>query len=306
MIELEREAPDLEDLAAYLDGRLAGERKAQVEERLLHDEDYYDVFRENVEYLQEHGPQEVGGGEVVAPAAWWRSWKVIAPLAVAATLVIAFGLWRLILGPSTDQWIAQLDAKAVVSSGTGWDTPGWRVFRGGSASSPIQLDLRRQQELAFRIGVRTVDLRIALAAGDRDAAAGAAQQLKDLTVEDLVLSAISTEYASLKDRIDAGELDSLRKQAAELEQYLAKKGFEGPPADRYRLGAWNEAGRLAALAQDGQMLAGIWRRRQVARGIGQIARHIEVLEAALEQPELDFEAAETAFSQIARELAGRG
>ena len=32
---LELEAADLEDLAAYIDGRLSGEKKEQVDERLL-------------------------------------------------------------------------------------------------------------------------------------------------------------------------------------------------------------------------------------------------------------------------------
>ena len=44
MIEPVRDSPDLEDLAAYLDGRLSNELKARVEERLARDEDYYEIF----------------------------------------------------------------------------------------------------------------------------------------------------------------------------------------------------------------------------------------------------------------------
>ncbi len=313
MIELERDAPDLEDLAAYLDGRLSAERRAQVEERLLHDEDYYDVFTENVQFLQQHGQQEqaaAGGGEVVAPAAWWRSSKVIAalavPAAIAATLVVAVSLPRLMLGPTIDDWVARLDAKAVTSSKDLWHDPDWQRPRGGSGSTPVQPDLRRQQELAFRIGTRTVDLQVALAAGDRTVARGAATQLKQWTGDSFYLLPYRQAWAELMERIDVEDPSALRAEVAELERHLAEQGFEGGPADRYKLGKWNEAGRLAALAKDAKVLAGIWRRQQIARGIPEIANHLGALEAVLEQPELDFAAAEATFSEIADALAGRG
>ena len=73
-------APDLEDLAAFVDGRLSGERKARVEKRLLRDEGYYEVFLETVRFQQEQG-QEGDRVAAVVPIARWRSWRVAAPLA---------------------------------------------------------------------------------------------------------------------------------------------------------------------------------------------------------------------------------
>ena len=46
----ESQAADLEELAAFIDGRLSGERKARVEERLLRDEDYYEIYLETVQF----------------------------------------------------------------------------------------------------------------------------------------------------------------------------------------------------------------------------------------------------------------
>ncbi len=302
MIELERDAADLEDLAAYLDGRLSAERKAQVAARLLRDEDYYEVFIENVRYQEEQAV--AGNARVVAPAAWWRSSKVIAPLAVAATLVAAVSLPRLVLGPPASDWVERLDPAAVTGIAE-WDDPGWDRLRGDADPALRRPDLRRQQELAFRIGSHTVDLRIALEAEDSPAAKNAAIQLEKRAFETMVLMA-AADYGELKVQIDDRDFDLLRTRAAELEEYLAEEAFEGTPATRYALGTWNEAGRLAALTENAEVLAGIWRRRRVAQGIGEIEGHLEALETVVEQPEPDFEAAAAAFSEIATALAGRG
>ncbi len=308
MIELERDAPDLEDLAAYLDGRLSGERKSRVEERLARDEDYYEVFLESVRSLQDCGRGEAAGegGVVVRPAAWWQSWRAIAPLAMAATLVAAVGLARLMRGPSMNEWVTRLDAKAVTNSGDLWDDPDWKRSRGGSdpGSDP---DLRRRQEVAFRIGTRTVDLRVALAAEDRSAARRAAADLEKLTGAGDFFP-LSGPFAELRELIDGEELGALSARASELESHLAD-GFEDrPEEDRYRLGAWNEAGRLAALAHDAEVLAAIFRDRRIAQEIERIAPHLDEIEAVVEADpgKQDFKAAATAFSQIARALAGRG
>ncbi len=304
MIELEQVAPDLEDLAAYLDGRLSAERRTRVEERLLRDEDYYDVFLESSRFLEQEQRRQDEGGEVVAPAVWWRSWKVIAPLAVAATLVMAVGLPRLIVGPSTGYWVVRLDAKAAIAT-KDWGTPGWQTSRGGSDPTPIRTDLRRQQELAFRIGSHTVDLKVALRAEDRDAARGPAAQLERRIRDHDLLVVFSRDYEALRDSLDHEEIDALRTRADELETALVVFLKDTPEAERYALGAWNEAGRLAAHTQNAEVLAGIWRRRRMAEGIADIQPQLKKLKQALDQPTPDFETAKTVFGEIARALAGR-
>ncbi len=313
MIELERNAPDLEDLAAYLDGRLSAEHKARVEERLARDEDYYEVFLESARFQEE---QAAAGedAEVVAPAAWWRSWATIVPAAIAATLVAAVGLPRLVLGPTTEQWAARLDPASVTGI-KDWRLPGWQTNRGDPDPMPGKVDRQRQRELAFRIGSHTIHLRIALAAGDRSAAKRAARQIERRTDEHDFLIGYSTAYEALRNSPEDEEIEALRLRARELEAKLAKSIADVQGADRYALGQWNEVGRLAALAgsaaegsdraENEKVLAGIWRRRRVATAIDAIGPDLETLEKALDQTEPDFEAAAGAFSKIARELAGR-
>lgn len=299
MIELERDAPDLEDLAAYLDGRLSDERRAQVEERLLRDEGFYSVFLESARFQQEQ-LEESGGGEVVAPAAWWRSWRVIAPMAVAASLVIAVSLWRLNQGPNTS--VADLNASKIVDQ-EGWAEPGWTVLR----SSNITQGRYQPKELAFRIGLRTVDLQVALAAGRRDAARMLTAMLEQLT-DAADLFGASATYRDLLDRIESADFEALARQAAEIEKLIAE-GYEADPEeDRgFALGTWTEIGRLAALAGDAKVLADIFRDRRQAQSIDDIAKHLDELEAIVDQSdpdEEDFEAAAVAFSKIVRKLAG--
>ncbi len=306
MIEPERDAPDLEDLAAYLDGRLSDELKARVEDRLARDEEYYEVFVENVRFQQEEQSRqqrEGGGGEVVAPAVWWRSRRVAAaaagPAAAAGALVAAIGLPQLMHGPSTEAWVAQLDARAVIGSGDDWDVQEWSTLRGDPGVEDPDLERRRQ--LAFRIGTHTVDLTVALAAGNRDAAGRHAARLEKRT-EHLSLARY---YAELQGRIEAEPIDALRAQAADLEAAL-KEALAGTVARRYALGRWNEAGRLAALAGDAEVLRGLYPWRRLARGIEEIEPDLERLEKALEPQSPDFAAAKDAFSEIADKLAGRG
>ena len=302
MIEPEHDAPDLEDLAAYLDGRLSADRRTQVEERLLRDEDYHDVFLESSRFLEQIGRQEAGSGGVVAPAVWWRSGKVMAPLAVAATLVVAVGLWRLMLGPSTDRWVTRLDAARIVDQ-EGWDDPGWPVLR----SSNLALGRYQPEELAFRLGIRTVDLQVALMADRRDAARMLTALLAELAdAADLVVVAYA--YRVLQDQIEGAEIDALAEQASQVKA-LVTESYEVTPSEagRFALGAWTEAGRLASLAGDARTLAGVFSDLHEARKIEEITPYLDDLKALLDQSyldEQDFETAESKFRQITRALAG--
>lgn len=307
MIERESDAPDLEDLAAYVDGRLSGERKAQVEERLARDEDYYDVFMENVHFLQEQSQQEQaeeGGGEVVAPAAWWRSWRVVAPLVVAATLVAAIGLGRLSRGPATAEWVARLDAVEIVGLKY-WDHPGWTTTRG----APVSPDVRQREleQTAFRLGARTIDLQVALSARSREEAEIQARRLAILADNDDHLLGMGLIYRELEKSLEDGQdFQALEQRAVDAEAFL-KESLGEPAARRFDLGTWMEAGRLAARAGNYEVLAGIVRRGHLARPIDEIQTQLDALERLLDQPELDatdFETAASTFGEIAKALGG--
>ncbi len=229
---------DLEELAAFIDGRLVGERKAQVEARLLRDEDYYDLFLETVrlqeEQAREERPPEVRG------VRWQR---FAAPLAAAAIFTfLAIGLLRL----RADDWAAHLDPAAVVVGGESWDDPGWSRPR---SADPVAGQYLPEQ-LAFRLGARTVDLRIALAAGDRASANRLGTQCAELARA----AALLTAAAACDRVVQAAEQTAspvLEAAAAEAETLLKDSFSRGAPEARhFAFGQWAEAARLAAHSCD--------------------------------------------------------
>lgn len=302
----EQRSPDLEELAAYLDGQLSRERKAQVEERLLHDEDFYEIFLETVHFQQEHGQQAHDGRTetVETTVVWWRSSRIVAPLAAAAMLLLVIGLPRLTHRFSAGEWVAQLDAPAVVAR-EGWAEPGWTVLRSGNVAQGRY----QPEELAFRLGLRAVDLRVALAAEDRIAAARLAAMLEELAgASDLFVTA--SVYGDVLEQIDddAG-FDDLMKLAATAGEFLEESFEDGSPeARRLALGGWTEAGRLAALTGNAEVLAGVVLNDEDARSNEKIAQQVATLESITQRPdpgEKGFDEAAIAFSDIARALAGR-
>ncbi len=291
-----QQAADLEQLAAFIDGRLSGEQKAKVEERLLRDEDYYEVFLETVRFQEEQkAAGEGGGGRVV----WWRSWRVAVPLVAVVLLVVVVGL--LVPGerPLPGDRLALLDPSAIVAR-EGWDQPGWTVLRSGN----IAEGRYRPEEIAFRLGVRAVDLRVALAADDRQAAERLVSVLEQLAgSSDLLL--VSAAYGELGNQFESVEPEALVTQVAKIERSMFESFEEGAPeARRLALGAWSEAGRLAAFSRDAGALARVVREDP---GIDEVATEIETLELILEgsEPGEDaFEEAEVAFRGIAKSLGG--
>lgn len=301
----EHQAIDLEKLAAFIDGRLSGEQKAQVEGRLLRDEDYYEIFLETVRFQQE---QDAAGtaiqedAEVAAPVVWWRSWRLAVPLAAAALLVVVINLVFSGRSPSTSDWVAQLDPAAIVAR-EGWADPGWSRLRAAN----IVEGRYRPEEIAFRLGVRAVDLRVALVAGDRDAARTLATVLKQLA-HAADLFPVSSAYGDLSRQIRSVEPDALVAQAAEIERSMFGSLEDRPlEARRLALGAWSEAGRLAARSHNASALARVVRDDPGFGSIDEIATEMETLETILERPEPgeeEFDDAVAAFQRIASNLAG--
>ncbi len=293
----ESHAPDLEDLAAFVDGRLSGERKERVEERLLRDEDYYEVFLATVGFREEQDREQQGREEERGPAApvaisRWRSWHVAAPLAAAAVLAIAVGVLR----PAGDL-AAALDAPAIVARET-WADTGWSVTRSGGPG-PSGLE---PEELAFRLGARTIDLRVALAGDDRQAAERFAAQAAGWSgdPDQFHLFHLVPGYQHLGERIADGETEALLDLARQAEELLAES-LEGAEAQRFALGRWAEAGRLAALSGDAGALDQVLRRDPGSRRVAAIGSQVE----RLEEPDLEPAVAEEAFRGILRALAGR-
>lgn len=294
--ELERETvdlegPDLEDLAAYIDGRLTGARKTQVEERLFRDDEYHEIFLDAVRFQQ---AQAQGAGEVVRPPAgrWGRSWRVAATVAAAAAAAV---LGVVLLSPdrTVAGWASRLAPQAVLAQGERWDDPGWSRSRGGE-------EAYRPKELAFRLGVRSLQLRLALSAGEREIVALQADRLARLAREaELVL--VPALYESLKD--DDVEIGELRRRAELAEKACYED--DSPEQRFYLLGAWAEAGRLAALTHDGKALSRLARARPAVPPEAGLDSLLANLDAALDRKGADrFQESLSAFSGILSALAG--
>lgn len=290
---------DLETLAAFLDGRLSGEEKARVEERLLRDERYYEIFLETVHFREEN---EAAGGAVPVPFPGRRIWRIAVPLAAAALLAVAIG-FLLVAGrrTSSGEWVAALDASAIVAR-DGWDDPGWSRLR----SANITKGRYSSEELAFRLGVRAVDLRVALMARNEDASKRLAAVLEQLA-DAADLFPVALAYEDLSGRLVGAEPETLLAQAAEMERLLFASFEESSPEGRRLvLGAWSEAGRLAALSHDEKALGRVFREDPGLASIDGMAGEIEDLKTLREARGLgeeDFDEALGAFQKIVIALA---
>lgn len=232
---------DLEELAAFVDGRLSGEGRARVLKLLAESEEAYEVFAETVRFQAEERAAE----EEVAAARFpvWR--RVAVPLAAAAALalLIATPLMRSLRAPEPPRlaaaelvalFAAQSDLTAAL--GRDWDQRTWSVTRGAAARLV-------EPELAFRLGVRTVDVKLALLLGDPQHAARLSAEMLELLGGVELSQAVAAQYAALRSRVAAGEApDRLADGASRAEGALQE--LLGSP--RFSFGQWCAAAELAA------------------------------------------------------------
>jgi hypothetical protein len=247
--------PDLESLAAFVDGRLAGAEHARVIEHLARCEDCFEVVAETGEVqeeLEEDEASQPGGAfednVVVHPSAW-RRWAPAAAALAAALVLAVFGVWRMgwLLAPdlSVDTLASRLAGSTTRLDDEAWENHGWPGFRGGESSL-------QEKAASFRAGVHAVDLQVALRRGDRDRATGAATDLLK-TLRDLAsVGPVKADYQQVSEWLESDRSPAeIADRAAAAEEDLI------PLIDDeryYKLGKWAEAGRLAALAGDRRTL----------------------------------------------------
>ena len=288
---------DSELIAAFLDRQLTSDERRDFLERLDREPALYDVFVETVRY------RDSLVAEVAAPVARHpssgASWVI--PTTVAALLALA------VIGPFLVE-----EANILTGSGLGralvednrlegtldgdWYEQGWRRTRG---LTPIQSEV----DSAFRIGVHSVDLEVALRT----------QRPQDAT---LLLRYIDSElrnvdfsdhlrlsYSELVRQLEDGQpLEQALERAASTEQHtleLLDIGYG------YAFGKWAEAGKLAAQSGNQDLL----RSRVFRRMLREIRDHewTEVVDQRLDEIEsmitnrdvqLDMAALEEAFTAI--------
>lgn len=239
------EHPELEILAAYVDGRLSSAERARVAAHLASCEDCFEVFAETVRLTAE--------GEALAPlkgadsypfpfrrmAPGWR-WAaaVAAGLAVFAVGLTSYQAFVARPEISTARLVKPLAAEADLSRQT-WPED---VMRGGDTPS----NLASAYE-SFQAGVLDVGLELNLEQGNRKGAAETSRRMANVLNGILLMDEETSLFRDNTETLRSGTLP------AETRERM-RTALSTPLLDQVHVdfGRWAEAGRLSALAgQDG-------------------------------------------------------
>jgi hypothetical protein len=264
--------PELEELAAFLDGKLTAEERTRLTEHLASCESCYRIFAGTARFLEESredGQEQPSQPLLLLPEDSWqeqspssaskpqapprlerrrqprasrsRGWW--AGAAVAALLIATAGLVVLLqgtggAGPSTEQ-LASLVGHPAAAAEFPWPAGG--RYRGGADGVP-SLPPGGEE---FRLGVRLLDLRLALQFGNQ---ADATEVLRLLNVLlnrlDYPPTKTIETYRGMKTRVQRGEpLPALLAAAPAAEKQALAELAEDPRI--VELGRWTEACRLA-------------------------------------------------------------
>ena len=300
---------DPELIAAFLDGRLQGEERARAIRAIADSDDSLEVFanalraRDGVE--SRVIPISAGGRG--------RVWRIAAPLAAAAVIAVVLVPAVLRRGGSVEPGAADLVAtlarnpRFAAQLGTGWEQRTWRVTRGGEPSD-VAASTARESALAFRLGVRTVDLRVAIVNGDAALASRLATDMADMLRGIGFSDAEAGMHRDLAARLATGDRAAILEQAAAAERGLGT--LLGTSA--FGFGKWVGAAELAARTGDSAFFqadqAGKFVRSAAGRG-ELTAKEAGELEAVLSRAQSgftapDFQELQSLLQTVIRRRAG--
>lgn len=224
---------DEETLAAFLDGRLAGQDRERVVRVLANSPDRFDEFREAAALAR---TLQQGEATPVRHVPRWRRTALIA-IPVLAAAGIAGILFIPSVGTPDAITLAQASSRALAPEpaqldrdlGPDWYSPGWAVNRGGSAGNT--------EGHALRMGARYAQLELAATAADSTSWRLVADVLA------VQLGAVDVAGpASAVLRADGWPNTEGRTLLA-----TQLRSLSGAPT-AFDLGVWMESARLAALS----------------------------------------------------------
>jgi hypothetical protein len=257
---------DLELIAAFIDGRLAGEDRARAVKLLADSDEALELFAHAVQHQVPAEEMTVvpvapAHREVQTPRQWrrhwehWGHWKVIGPVAAAAAAVLAILPTLVSRGPQAvlaTEYALELARDPHFTTGLteGWEQRGWAVTRGvGSGretGSPRQAGSALESKLAFRLGVRMVDLQVALQRGDTALAARLTSEVIESLNAVAMAEPVAASYATLRSRLATEPRGEAIAQASDAERQLGE--LLGSSA--FAFGQWVGAAELAARMRD--------------------------------------------------------
>lgn len=268
--------PPLEDLAAFLEGKLLGEERAHIVAHLADCESCYAVFADAARFQLEEeqvSAAPAAPAEAPAPVVPFPQKKRSSPRASLAAIAAL-----LLIGLAIPIYRSQTEMPIMVSTellkpelldrvepeDRFWDEGDMRGENESAAYSAAE----------FLVGVHLVDLRLALARNDREST-----------------NALSRIYRHLKAfpfkpperdfyERSIGDLDSGRVQPKDLleKAIRAEVSLTEASSPYLSFGKWTEAGRISTLAQD----ASFFQDRKNRRFLRTLLRSAE--EQALEKP----------------------
>lgn len=249
MITVTNTCPPLEDIAAFLDGKLSEGERARVVAHLADCESCYAVFagaaRFQLAEEEESRAPEATEDKALAPAVPLRRRTILRwALPVAAVLVLGLATIPLYqqynrMPEMTSDELVDLEALASVRTDRLWDDK-----RGHSESTT--LDSRPFETL---VGAHLVDLRLNLTRGDRKESLRVLPRINGLIGELLFVDEQAKFYKNAYGELDEGRRtpEELVEEAARIEAELTELHADSP---HLAFGKWTEAGRLSALARD--------------------------------------------------------
>jgi hypothetical protein len=242
---------DLELIAALIDGRAAGEDRARAMKLLADSDEALELFALALRQRQSMPDFRVSP---IVTRRRWRQWKVVVPIAAAAGLAIALVPMLRNRGASPSlarEYAMELgrDSRVVGGLRAGWEHRQWVENRGvgpNREGSGARQPGDAQTGLAFRMGVRSVDLQLALQLGDTALAGRLIDEIVE-TLNSVALSAtVAARYAALRSGLASDPRAKSVDRASDAERQLREHVASAP----FAFGEWVGAAELAARTHD--------------------------------------------------------